>query len=434
MVRFARFFKTGRCPQPYPPQPFPNTRFQFAGIAVPSLALLLTLGLGACATDPIAQESAGIDTPPLSSPTIAATPSPDPTPSPPPSPLPPATAAIVARLGTPPFNPPKGDLRFAVISDLNQAYGSTTYDPEVAETVALLPYWQPDLVLGGGDMVAGQSLSLSVAEIQAMWAAFDRIVAAPLRQGGIPFGFTLGNHDGSGAPNGSGGYTFQRDRDLAAQYWRDPRHDPGITWVDRGQFPFYYTFTQGQAFFLVWDGSTSEISPAQLAWVKTALQSPAAQSAASRILVSHLPLYAVAAGRNKPGEVMTQADDLRAMLEQFHVNTYVSGHHHAYYPGQRGTLDLLHAGLIGSGPRALIDQPNPSPKTLTLVDLDYGTGQTTYTTYNAETWQTIALASLPRFLLGHNGRVRRRDLEASDLTPAEENLCVQRLGSDRCEP
>ncbi|MGB3788556.1 MAG: metallophosphoesterase, partial [Phormidesmis sp.] len=52
------------------------------------------------------------------------------------------------------YAPPRGDIRLAVISDLNSAYGSTDYRREVIEGVNMLPDWQPDMVVCGGDMVA----------------------------------------------------------------------------------------------------------------------------------------------------------------------------------------------------------------------------------------------------------------------------------------
>ncbi|HEY9827235.1 MAG TPA: metallophosphoesterase, partial [Stenomitos sp.] len=72
--------------------------------------------------------------------------------------------------------PSRGDVRIVVISDLNSQYGSTNYEPEVHQAIALIPQWQPDLVLCSGDMVAGQSLALSEAQIQAMWEGFDRAI------------------------------------------------------------------------------------------------------------------------------------------------------------------------------------------------------------------------------------------------------------------
>lgn len=331
------------------------------------------------------------------------------------------------------YNPPRGDVRIAVISDLNSAYGSTDYEPEVDRAIALLPSLGPDVVVCGGDMVAGQRRSLTTAQLQAMWAAFDRHIAAPLRRAGLPFGITIGNHDGSSARNAQGNFTFQPDRDLAHQYWNTPAHHPGLDFVDRYEFPFYYTFRQGEVFFLVWDGSGNRIPADKLNWVESALSSPAARSAKVRIALGHLPLYGVAVGRNQPGEVMHQGDTLRSLLERYDVHTYISGHHHAYYPGHRGQLQLLHTGALGSGPRRLIDSDRPPIKTLTLIDVTFDHPDlTTYTTYNMATLAPIPFTQLPRFLAGFNGLVLRRDLAPGDLTAAERQRCHQRLGASLC--
>ncbi|QUS61256.1 metallophosphoesterase [Synechocystis sp. PCC 7338] len=329
--------------------------------------------------------------------------------------------------------PPRGDLRIAVISDLNSVYGSTNYEPEVPKALQLIPSLQPDLVLCSGDMVAGQSPKLTNAQIQAMWDAFDGVVAQPLRQARIPFGFTLGNHDASGALDQNRRFRFQNERELAARYWRNPAHDPGITFLDKSDFPFYYTFSQNGVFFLVWDGSTHRIPPEKLSWVEMALASAPARQAKLRLAIGHLPLYGVAEGRNKPGEVMANAEQLRGLLEKYQVHTYISGHQHAYYPGRRGNLELLHTGILGAGPRALIGQERRSPKTLTILDFTFGQlDQVQYTTYDMKDLSPVGLESLPRFLLGHNGRVIRRDLREANLTPAEQQACGASLGSALC--
>jgi hypothetical protein len=323
--------------------------------------------------------------------------------------LPPQTAAIIASSNL--VDPPRGDIRLVVISDLNDDYGSVDYSSEVDKGIALIPFWQPDLVICGGDMIAGQDLSLSPAQIEAMWQGFDDHVTGPIRNWGIPFGFTIGNHDGSGTTDGSGGFTFQRDRAVATAYWTDPAHDPGLEFVDRFEFPFYYSFAFQGIFFLVWDGSTDRIPPDKLAWVKSALGSDQAQQAKMRILLGHIPLYAVAVGRNSPGEVMSDADGLRELLEQYQVHTYISGHHHAYYPAHQGNLQLLHAGLLGSGARTLIGTDLPPQKTLTVVDINFDDPDlTVYTTYEIETLKPIELQELPRSITGHNGTVWRRDV------------------------
>ncbi len=347
--------------------------------------------------------------------------------------LPAATEAILASLNAPLFDPPRGDVRLVVISDLNSAYGSTDYDPEVDKGIALIPFWNPDVVICSGDMVAGQDITLTPEQIRAMWAAFDEHVAAPLREADLPYGFTIGNHDASSALGINNQALFQQERDLATEYWQDPAHDPGLEFIDRFEFPFYYTFRYGDVFFLSWDGSSSKIPAEKLAWVEQALASEAAQSARIRILVGHLPLYAVAIGRDEPGEVMDNADQLRALLEKYDVHTYISGHHHAYYPGHRGDLQLLHMGILGAGPRPLIEGNLPPWKALTVLDIDFANPELTrYTTYDIQTLELIENQTLPRFLTGHNGIVLRRDVKPGDLTPEEKGLCEARLGKDLC--
>jgi len=346
--------------------------------------------------------------------------------------FPPETAQMIEEAGNL-YNPPRHDVRLVVLSDLNTVYGSTDYPPAVDKGMALIPFWQPDMVVCSGDMVAGQSPALTKPQIQAMWKAFDDHVARPLREANLPYGFTIGNHDASSARGVNGGFLFQQERDLASQYWNNPEHDPGLELIDRADFPFYYTFKHKDIFFMAWDGSSSYIPPEKLAWVEQALASPEAQQAKMRILLGHLPLYAVAVGRNQPGEVMNNADMLRAMLEKYNVHTYISGHHHAYYPGHRGELQLLHMGILGAGPRPLIDSDLAPQKAITVLDIDFDSPEkTTYATYDIQTLKLIEYEQLPRFLAGHNGMVLRRDIEPEDLTASEKAFCEQRLSPELC--
>jgi hypothetical protein len=330
--------------------------------------------------------------------------------------------------------PPRGDVRLLIISDLNSAYGSTEYEAEVHLALDLIPFWQPDLVLSSGDMIAGQKPSLTARQIRAMWQAFEQQIAQPLRDLNIPFGFTMGNHDASSAVSfEQDKYLFQQERDLAVEYWHNPQHHPGLKFIDRQQFPFYYTFTHKNIFFLVWDGSSSYIPPDKLAWVEKSLASPLAQQATMRIVIGHLPLYAVAVGRDFPGEVLDKADELRTMLEKYDVHTYISGHHHAYYPAHKGSLQLLHTGALGSGPRPLIAGKAKPIKTLTVVDVNFDDSElTSYSTYNMETLELINYQQLPRLLMGHNGIILRRDLEMPDLTSGEKDACFQEFGEKYC--
>jgi hypothetical protein len=347
--------------------------------------------------------------------------------------LPAATQQILASLGQELFDPPRGDVRMVVMSDLNGVYGSTDYDPEVDKGMALIPFWNPDLVICSGDMVAGQDLTLTPEKIQAMWEAFDVHVAAPLRAAKLPYGFTIGNHDASSALGINDEHLFKQERDLAAFYWEDPKHNPGVEFVDRFEFPFYYSFKFGDIFFLSWDGSSSKVPAEKLAWAEKALASPEAQGARIRILLGHLPLYSVAVGRDEPGEVMEDADQLKAMLEKYKVHTYISGHHHAYYPAHKGELQLLHMGILGSGPRPLIDSDLPPWKAITVLDIDFESPELTrYTTYDIQTMDLIEFEELPRFLTGHNGVLLRRDIEMTELSAEEKTSCEVKLGAALC--
>jgi Icc-related predicted phosphoesterase len=300
-------------------------------------------------------------------------------------------------------------VKIIVISDLNSQYGSTTYDPEIDRAIPLIINHKPDLVLCGGDMVAGQKSSLTEAAINAMWSAFDHHIAAPLRAAKIPFGFTIGNHDASGALS-AGKFIYAKERKLAQDYWQNPQHNTSLNFIDKTGFPFYYTFTQNGIFYLVWDASTHLISRKQLNWAAKNLSSSDAKNARMRLVIGHLPLYGIAVGRNRPGDYLADAEQLRAFLEAHQVHTYISGHAHAYYPGKRGQLQLLHAGALGSGPRRLLNSEQAPRKTLTIVDINPNQQETVYTTYDMKTQEAINITSLPPLIMAPNGQVLRRDI------------------------
>jgi len=164
------------------------------------------------------------------------------------------------------------------------------------------------------------------------------------------------------------------------------------------------------------------VTVAQLAWAEKCLASPRAQAAKLRIVIGHLPLYAVAIGREDLGEIVENGDKVRQMLEKYRVHTYISGHDHAYYPAHIGKLQLLHTGALGSGPRPLLVGSLPVTKTLTIVDVDYKSADTVYTSYNMTNQKVVDQKSLPRVIAGPTGTIYRRDLELSDLTAAERSL------------
>jgi hypothetical protein len=310
--------------------------------------------------------------------------------------------------------PPPEPVRIAVLSDLNSAYGSTRYGPQVAAVVAhVATVWRPELVLIAGDMIAGQRPSLTDENVRAMWAAFDDVVARPFREAGIPLAFTLGNHDGSAHPG------HERDRALAAEYWRQPEHVPAVELVDAGHYPFRYAFRLRHLHVTVLDATAAALvaDTAQLAWIRHTLEAPPARRAGSRIAIGHLPLYAVAEGRNRRGEVLDRPDEVRGLLERRRVDLYISGHHHAYFPGRRGRLDLLYAGALGDGPRMLIGGARPAERTVTLLEVHDGRGSdgVVFHSYRVgepggpgPLLEPLDPAELPERLTGINGWVERR--------------------------
>ena len=290
---------------------------------------------------------------------------------------------------------PSEPLRVAVISDLNSAYGSTAYEPEVHAAVRVITEeWRPDVVLIAGDMIAGQRPALSDDNVRAMWAAFDAAVAAPLRRADIPVMVTLGNHDASGHPG------HERDRRIAREYLGD------------AAFPTA-TMSTGGVFFVSIDASTGNVAAdsAQLAWLRAALASAEARAAGMRVILGHVPLYAVAEGRNRPGEVQSAPDSLRSLLTRAGVDLFVSGHHHAYYPGRRAELALLHAGALGQTPRPLIGSNADPYKSMTLLELYPARDSIVERTWRikADSLTLVDPAVLPERIDGINGFVVRRD-------------------------
>ncbi|MCL2924140.1 MAG: metallophosphoesterase [Trichodesmium sp. MAG_R04] len=306
------------------------------------------------------------------------------------------------------FAPKRGDIRLVIISDLNSSYGSTSYQIQVEKTIPLIPEWQPDLLLCAGDMIAGQKLSLTEENIQAMWNGFDRYLAIPLRQLKQPFGITIGNHDASGYLKKSGdGYIYEKERRQAEIYWRKHQNDLNINFLEADGFPFYYSFIHKEIFYLIWDASTFDIPTKQLKWAEKSLASSQAQNAKMRIVMGHLPLYAVGVGRNKFGDVLNKAEELQTLLEKYNVYLYISGHHHAYFPGYKGNLKLLHAGALGSGPRVLLNSNLPPGNTLTVLDIDLEQDKSFYTTYDMKTMTVFNPKELPEKITGFNGWVLR---------------------------
>jgi predicted MPP superfamily phosphohydrolase len=295
------------------------------------------------------------------------------------------------------------DLKILVISDLNAAYGDTTYSEDVSHVIGQINRLKPDLVLCGGDMVAGQKKTIPAERTHAMWRNFKKAVLQPIADLKIPFGFTLGNHDAS--PN------FIQDREIAQQFWENEKKMTGLTFIDDTNYPFYFSYLKNNVMIITWDAAGAQVKPAVFSWLKEQLESKIAKRAQLRILLGHLPLYAIVASKNKPGEVNSNPDSALAFFKKYKVDLYISGHQHAYFPAHKDGVQLLNLGCIGDGPRPILGAEKPATKAFTLIQVSVKSPQQfKYTTFIPNGNQELKLESLPDSVIGFNGVIKRRDI------------------------
>lgn len=233
----------------------------------------------------------------------------------------------------------RGPLHVMVISDLNSSYGSTTYRQGVHDAVQEIIRRRPDVVISGGDMVAGQRHGLNY---RAMWQGFHDAVTRPLEQAGIPLLVTAGNHDGPHPQR----YHYQRE--IYKDEWEI--HRPKVTFIDDTHYPEYYSVAMGPVIFISVDTSTvGSLGGEQMPWLEAQLKN--AQDFPVKIVFGHVPMWAVSRGRER--EIVGD-EDLEALLERYNVDAFIAGHDHAYYPGARGNLRYIAAPALGTGPRHLL--------------------------------------------------------------------------------
>jgi hypothetical protein len=154
------------------------------------------------------------------------------------------------------------------------------------------------------------------------------------------------------------------------------------------------------------------MSEKELEWIENQLSSDEAKRAAIRLMVGHLPLYAVADGRNKRGEVLRDADQLLELMTTHDLDYYFSGHHHAWYPAQKNGLKMIHSGAQGSGPRSLIGSDTEPRRTLTLLQKSADATRFDITTFDMhDNMRVIDPKELPAVIEGFNGKIERYDYD-----------------------
>ena len=290
-------------------------------------------------------------------------------------------------------------LRVAVISDLNGDYGSTRYDATVDGAVSRIIALQPDLVISTGDMVAGQRRPhLTRAEVEQMWQAFHRHISDPLQAAGIPLVVTPGNHDASAY------HGFDLERTIYGEQWL-PRK-PEVRFLDSTGYPFYYAFALGDVLFISLDATVvGKLPESRMAWLQQLLEKHGA-AYQQRVIFSHLPLWPVARGRERE---FIGDPKLQALLQKAAVELYLSGHHHAFYPGVSDGIAFVSQACLGAGPRHLIGTNNRSARSFTL--LEFSAEDIRVDAYEAPYFQNpVDWSSLPERIRSPAAELLRADL------------------------
>ena len=290
-------------------------------------------------------------------------------------------------------------LRIAIVSDLNGSYGSTRYGASIDHAVERLQALKPDLVISTGDMVAGQRKPhLKRNEVEVMWRAFHEHLSDPLATAGIPLAVTPGNHDGSTY------HGFELERLIYAEQWV-PRK-PALQFVDEDHYPFYYAFIVKNVLFISLDATTvGHLSPDQMDWLREILDRYGPNHS-QRVIFSHLPLWPFAKGR----ETEYIGDpELERLLQHAGVDLYLSGHHHAFYPGHKGGIDYISQSCLGAGPRRLIGSGTKTPRSFTMIELT--DGDTLITAFQEPAFDTpIDWSTLPPSIRSPVAELIRVDL------------------------
>lgn len=244
--------------------------------------------------------------------------------------------------------------RFAIISDLNNSYGSVQYGSDVQTSISKLIDLKPDVVLSTGDMVAGQKAGL---DYKAMWSSFHEVVTLPLQKNNIPFAVTVGNHDGSAYAK------FANERSIFVEEFKS--YKPKLNYSDDSNYPLFYSFEVGEILFLSIDSTlVGTLGLLQMNMLEKELNTHASKK--FKVVFTHVPLFHFA----QVNENESYFDlNLVSLLERHGVDLYLTGHHHSYYPGFYNGIHYVSQGCLGAGATKLIGKGEVSPRSMTMIEI-----------------------------------------------------------------
>ena len=268
-------------------------------------------------------------------------------------------AVLTLILVLPPAALSQNSLQVAVISDVNGSYGTNCCEPGVAEAIRRLVELKPDLVIITGDMIAGQRPNpvLSDDAIEKMWISFHAEVTEPIRDAGIALAVTPGNHDASVYEK------FAHEREIYRKQWLD--RVPNVSFVDRNNYPFDYAFSVGKVLFVSLEATRKgPFEKNRLHWLDSLLEHQGKKFQNS-VVFSHLPVFPFTQGQENH---VTGDLELEQLLKRHGVDLYLSGHHHAFYPGIRDGVRYVGQSCLGANPRKLIGSEQVSERAVTWLE------------------------------------------------------------------
>jgi hypothetical protein len=246
-------------------------------------------------------------------------------------------------------------------------------------------------------MVAGQMAGL---DYEGMWAGFHAAVTDELEAAGLPLAVTPGNHDASGYAG------FEKEREIFVRTWRERK--PALAYTDDSSYPLRYSFSAGPALFVSLDDSTiGALDAEQMEWLEAQLA--AGERFPTKIVYGHVPLMPFSEGRET--EIIGDPE-LEALLERHGVTLFITGHHHAYYPGRRGAVRYVSTACLGAGPRPLIGTAGVSALSLLVFELDASGVVTLLDAFSGKSFDTVVpRTSLPASIESGGWSIARDDLE-----------------------
>jgi hypothetical protein len=89
---------------------------------------------------------------------------------------------------------------------------------------------------------------------------------------------------------------------------------------------------------------------------------------------------------------------------------HLSGHHHAFYPGEKDDVLYVSQACLGGGPRKLIGDRHRSAHSFTVVDVDDNGDISLYALKEPDYRDRVDLKALPKRIVTPQATLLRMDL------------------------